>query len=173
MSTGSFGRNIQNDIQLMKEQRQCIATLSPSGGGDTIKYLRHIVSQDPLFVKYVIAVIFVESSFRSHVVSGKNAYGLMQMTQGAILDAAKFCNLPVLQDHEMLSPENGVKYGSCYLKKLYRDLEGDWTRVLVVYNSGYLGLTRFIEAGSLTNETAEYIVKVHSALHKCSDIKEM
>lgn len=131
-------------------------------------YLDHSISREKLFVKYLVAVMYVESSFRPDAVSPKDAYGIMQMTQDAVTDAADHCGLPHTDVRAMLIPTLGVQYGSCYMRKLHREMDGDWTRILIVYNAGYRALTRHIEGGTLPNETTEYLYKIHSALNRCS-----
>lgn len=131
-------------------------------------YLRSSISQDPLFVKYLVAMMYVESSFRSTVISNRDAHGLLQLTQAAVDDAADHCGLPRASVSAMHQPNLAIQYGSCYVRKLYREMDGDWTRILIVYNGGYRSLTRHLEGGIIPIETADYLFKVHSALNKCS-----
>lgn len=120
-------------------------------------------------LKYLVAMMYVESSFNPDAISSRDAYGILQLTQDAVTDAADHCGLPRTDVHAMLLPKFGVEYGSCYVRKLYREQDGDWTRILIVYNAGYKSLTRYLEGGTLPNETAEYLFRIHSSLHKCSE----
>lgn len=140
-----------------------VARLSQSG------WTSKIVSRDAEFVKLVYAVIYVESKFDPNAKSNKDAYGLMQMTAAAVIDATKHCSLrPVLDMDHMLDAKTNVQYGSCYLRKLLDETDGDIVRALVAYNGGYKALTVYDKEGNLNQETANYVLKVNQSLKKCT-----
>lgn len=140
-----------------------VARLSQSG------WTKKIISQDPSFVKLVYAVIYVESRFNPTARSHKDAYGLMQMTEPAVIDAAKHCSLRPIPDMDHLfDVKTNIQYGSCYLRKLLDETDGDTVRALVAYNGGYKALTVYDREGNLNQETANYVLKVNQALKKCT-----
>lgn len=129
-------------------------------------YKKHSRSQDDEFLEYMFSIIYVESRFNKSAISNADAYGLMQMTRGAVEEAVKHCSLRPLGDMNKLHDSaTNVKYGSCYLKKLLDEMDGDWTRTLIAYNGGYKMLQRYDNGESIVNETANYVLLVHRALN--------
>ena len=111
---------------------------------------------DSLFVRYapvvgwdwrlLAAVAFKESKFRIDALSHKNAYGLMQMTQ----DTAEKHGVT-----EDMDPENNIRAGADYLKRLKRIFAGKTTDsaeltrfVLGAYNGGEGRILEYIDAAS-------------------------
>ncbi len=116
----------------------------------------------------MFAVIFVESRFNRDALSPKQAYGLMQMTMPAVIDAAQRCNLRVPMDmSHLFDSVTNVKFGSCYLKKVLDDADGDWTRALILYNGGLRQLRKYDAGDSIVTETANYVLQVERALRLC------
>jgi hypothetical protein len=132
-------------------------------------WTKKIVSQDSEFVKLVYAVVYVESKFNPEAKSDKEAYGLMQMTSAAVIDASKHCSLrPIPDMNHLFDAKTNIQYGSCYLRKLLDETDGDTVRALVAYNGGYKALTVYDREGNLNQETANYVLKVNQALKKCT-----
>ena len=133
-------------------------------------YSRASIDKDSEFLSRMLAVIYVESAFNKKAKSSADAHGLMQMTEVAVKDAVKHCNLrPVAMDNLFDSYTN-VKYGTCYLSKLLQHVEGDWDRALVAYNGGYAQLQRYDRGETIATETANYVLKVNRAYKICSHI---
>lgn len=121
----------------------------------------------------LFAVMYVESRFRTGVISPRGAYGLMQVTVDAVADSAEYCHFPVVSNmDEMLLAQTNIKYGSCYLKKLWTETGGDLDRTLIIYNGGYRSLTFYDRGGNVPNETANYILQVRRALNICSKLEK-
>lgn len=162
-TSNSSGRKSGGNVGL----NQCIATLAQLGGIDD--YLNMRLHWNPEFVKYIIAIIAIESSFNPNAISPRNAYGLMQMTQAAVLDASSYCSIPpIYKMNKLLDPETNIKYGTCYLHMLYEMYSGDWQKILVVYNGGYFQLDKYIRGGRVATETANYVLQVHRVLAECN-----
>lgn len=123
---------------------------------------------DPVGMRYVLAVIHVESRFNPSAVSDKQAYGLMQVTEVAALDAVLSCRLPVVPMSNLLDGPTNIRYGTCYLRQALEYTGGDWTRALVMYNGGYAQLTRYDNGSSIAKETAQYILQVQTVLSNCN-----
>lgn len=109
------------------------------------------------FEAMVISVIQAESGGDPLAVSPAGAEGLMQLTSGAIVDAARFCSVPVLGNP--FDPEWNITYGSCYLHHLYQQT-GNWKDTLIIYNGGYKGLKYYNRTGKLFNETKNYLERI-------------
>lgn len=130
-------------------------------------YKRHASRKDVEFMEYMLSVIYVESRFDRNAHSNRDAMGLMQMTMPAVQDAVTHCNLrPVLDMKHLLDSATNIRYGSCYLKKILDEVDGDWTRALIIYNGGYKQLTKYNNGDTIVHETANYVLQVHRVLHE-------
>jgi soluble lytic murein transglycosylase len=130
-------------------------------------YSRASTDKDVEFRLYMLAVIYTESRFNSKAVSIADAHGLMQMTEIAVIDAAKHCNLQPVRMDNLFDSYTNVQYGTCYLAKLLGETEGDWDRALVAYNGGYVQLQRYDRGVNIASETANYVLKVKKAVKFC------
>jgi membrane-bound lytic murein transglycosylase MltF len=130
-------------------------------------YSRASTDKDVEFRLYMLAVIYTESRFDSKAVSIADAHGLMQMTELAVIDAAKHCNLRPVRMDNLFDSYTNVQYGTCYLAKLLGETEGDWDRALVAYNGGYVQLQRYDRGVNIASETANYVLKVKKAVKFC------
>lgn len=127
-------------------------------------YKKHSLRKDTEFMEYLLSVIYVESRFNKNAHSHADAIGLMQMTVPAVTDAVRHCNLKAVIDMDhLLDSATNIRYGSCYLKKLLDEVDGDWTRALIAYNGGYKQLTRYDNGETIVTETANYVLQVHRA----------
>jgi len=130
-------------------------------------YSRASTDKDVEFRLYMMGVIYTESRFDHKAVSIADAHGLMQMTELAVIDAAKHCNLQPVRMDNLFDSYTNVQYGTCYLAKLLQETEGDWDRALVAYNGGYAQLQRFDKGLNIAGETANYVLKVKRAVKFC------
>ena len=154
--------------------RECGALLMREAGktGPEIEMLSDLYSRastdkDVEFRLYMMAVIYTESRFNSKAISIADAHGLMQMTEIAVIDAAKHCNLRPVSMDNLFDSYTNVQYGTCYLAKLLGETEGDWDRALVAYNGGYVQLQRYDRGVNIASETANYVLKVKKAVKFC------
>ena len=119
-------------------------------------------------ISLVTAVIKAESGFRATVVSEKNAYGLMQVTEptaGWIESQVKLGNsLP----GALLDPAVNIGYGVWYLRYLIDKYDHE-DLALIAYNAGPGSVDRWLSEGRVTRtdlskipygETAEYLKRV-------------
>lgn len=130
-------------------------------------YTNASVDKDTEFMVYVMAMIYVESRFNKLAVSPVEARGLMQLTTPAVIDATKHCNLRPLHADKLFDSYTNVKYGTCYLRKLLDETEGDWTRALIAYNGGYLQLQKYDRGENIAGESANYVLLVNRARQLC------
>lgn len=130
-------------------------------------YALHSISKDPTFIDYVHAIAYIESGFNPKVVSPKQAYGLMQITRVAMMEAAAYCHIPVLRDMtKLLDPILNVKYSTCYLKFLMEQTD-TYLGALIMYNGGYRALASYERGSSMPNETAQYVLQVLRVRRMC------
>jgi soluble lytic murein transglycosylase-like protein len=91
--------------------------VSPKLGrtADLTLYWNHSIERDPEFLSYVYSVAYKESAFDPTAISPKQAYGLLQVTRLAMMDAAAYCRIPVLRNMaKLLDPVTNIRYGTCY-----------------------------------------------------------
>lgn len=120
------------------------------------------------FLEYSLAVMYVESRFNRNALSPKDARGLMQMTEIAVLESTRRCNLPAVNDQQRMHDSyTNVRYGTCYLGLMLEVAEGNWNEALILYNGGHRQLTRYRKGERLTQETADYVVRVNQARAVC------
>lgn len=100
--------------------------------------------------KLVAAVIRVESNFNATAVSPKGAQGLMQL-------------MPQTQKEEGVSnpflPEENIRGGVHYLRKLLDAFQGDLALTLAAYNAG-IGRVQALKAVPEIPETQHYVTKI-------------
>lgn len=132
------------------------------------------VDKSPDFLLLSTAVIAAESGFNRLAQSPMGATGLMQLTMIGAKEAAKQCRLSgdwgssdTALQLSLLSSRTNVKYGTCLLRFYLDQVKGNSILALVLYNGGYAQLTRFLETGTLTEETSKYVLRVHSFLGRC------
>lgn len=136
------------------------------------------VNAEPEFLQLVSAVASAESSMNRTAVNGgyeKGAVGLMQLTLIGAKEAEQQCPVlrPTLGESNLtlmirlLDVKDNVKYGSCLLNYYLQFTNGNVLHALVLYNGGYQQLTRLVRTGTLTTETLQYVLRVHSYLGRC------
>ena len=127
--------------------------------------------------EYIIyATIKVESGFDPDAISSAGARGLMQMMPktfewltgdehlGEHLDASK-----------LFDPEVSIRYGTYYLRYLYRKFDYNWDCTFAAYNAGEGNVSKWLAdenysdgKGNLTGipfeETKRYVRKINDAI---------
>ncbi len=145
--TFSLTRVTPRPITVDRPRRPSLARAS-----DTIDHMieREATAQgiSPALVK---AVVHAESSFHPHAVSPKGAMGLMQLMPKTALD---------LGVKNPFDPQENIRGGIHYLRKLLREFNNNITLSLAAYNAGaqqvltHNGIPPF-------QETRRYVKKVH------------
>ena len=102
---------------------------------------------DPLLIK---AIMKVESNFKVYAVSRKGARGLMQLMP----HTAKKLGVEDIYD-----PEENLRAGVMYLKKMLEKFKGDMVLALAAYNAGPLVVSRYKNIPPY-QETRIYVRKV-------------
>lgn len=158
---------------------QLIAATSPLSEKEIQRLLstfaRHSANTEPDFLKLAIAVSSAESNLNRFVQSPAGAVGLMQMTLIGAKEAERQCPVlrPTLGESStalqlrLLGLTDNVKYGTCLLDYYMKQTDNNVLHALVLYNGGYQQLTRLVNTGTLTPETTQYVLRVHSLLGRC------
>ena len=77
---------------------------------------------DPLLI---VALIHQESSFRSHVSSGKKAIGLMQLKPSTAHEIAQKLKWKTFSERDLKDPIKNVKLGIYYIAKLKKQFKSN------------------------------------------------
>ena len=114
------------------------------------RFIQESAKQFRLDPELIKAVIKVESDFNPYAVSEKGAMGLMQLMP----DTAK--EMDVVSPFE---PQENIRGGSRYIKKLIDLFDGDLRLVLAAYNAGP---TRVMAQNRIPriDETEKYVKRV-------------
>ena len=123
--------------------------------------------------KVVLAIMRVESNFKSDAVSKVNAKGLMQVLPDTAKHVAKLLNVNV-NSVDLNDPETNVKFGTYYLKYLMQNFSNMDT-VYAAYNGGIGNVNTWLKDSKYSNdgvslynipsaETKNYVDKVNKAL---------
>ena len=123
--------------------------------------------------KVVLAIMRVESNFKSDAVSKVNAKGLMQVLPDTAKHVAKLLNVNV-NSVDLNDPETNVKFGTYYLKYLMQNFINMDT-VYAAYNGGIGNVNTWLKDSKYSNdgvslynipsaETKNYVNKVNKAL---------
>lgn len=83
----------------------------------------------------IYAVVKAESGFNKNALSGKDAVGLMQLTEETALDMAKNNNIDYNRVN-LFEPELNILLGSYYLKWLLGKYDNNIRNALAAYNAG-------------------------------------
>lgn len=126
------------------------------------------VDTSPQFLKLMVAVIAAESAFNKKAKSKAKAIGLMQVTRIGSKEASVQCGLPPIRQKALYNKHKNIRYGSCLLKYYLEESKGDVMAALILYNGGYQQLTNFLDKGKVVKETANYVIRVHSFLKRCT-----
>jgi soluble lytic murein transglycosylase-like protein len=112
----------------------------------------------------VRAVIQVESGFNPRARSHKGAMGLMQLMPQTASDLG--CSDPY-------DPEQNIRAGSVYLRRLIDRYEGNEELALAAYNAGSGAVDRYGKQVPPYRETREYVKKVGSATNVDRQTKKL
>lgn len=124
------------------------------------EFQQHSAIKSGEFLGYLLSIAYVESRFNSQAKSPAGAYGLLQLTLPGAVDAALECGLPSVHPSRLLHPTWNIVYSSCLLRRYLKDAGGSWFHALILYNGGYVQLTRYNSTGVMAKETQDYVLKV-------------
>jgi len=84
----------------------------------------------------VFAVIKAESSFNPKARSGKNAIGLMQITEQTGMWGAETIGIEGFSQEDLYDPETNIRIGCWYIRQLMNEFSNRIDLVLAAYNGG-------------------------------------
>jgi len=127
-----------------------------------------------LDVEFVCAMIRTESRFNENAVSGKDAYGLMQLTENTARWGADETGLLNFSNDMLFTPDVNIDLGCWYIRKLIDQYGGDYNLALAAYNGGSGNVAKWLsdkdispDGKTLTNipfrETREFIERVNKS----------
>jgi len=114
------------------------------------KPLQQAADQFALDPHFLRAVMRTESNFRSKVVSRKGARGLMQLMP----ETAR-----ILKVQDINNPDENIKGGARYLRRLLNWYKGDRELAAAAYNAGSLAVKKYGGVPPF-KETEKYVNKV-------------
>lgn len=123
--------------------------------------------------RVVLAIMRVESNFKSDATSKVNAKGLMQVLPDTAKHVAKLLNIDV-NSIDLNDPETNIKIGTYYIKYLMKNFSNMDT-VYAAYNGGIGNVNTWLKDAKYSNdgvslynipssETKHYVTKVNKAL---------
>lgn len=121
----------------------------------------------------VLAIMRVESNFKSDATSKVNAKGLMQILPDTAKHVAKLLNIDA-NSIDLNDPETNIKFGTYYIKYLMKNFSNMDT-VYAAYNGGIGNVNTWLKDAKYSNdgvslynipssETKHYVTKVDKAL---------
>lgn len=131
-----------------------------------IKYSKEY-NLDPFLI---MAVIKTESNFQKDVVSHKDAYGLMQLTDSTAKWIAEKMKKDNFRDEDLFDPEKNIEMGCWYLDDLRKEFN-NVDLVLAAYNAGRGNVNKWLDDSEVSKdgknlhnipfgETDKYLKKV-------------
>ena len=162
---------LQEDIGPCAQELGRLAGL----GDESITHLTQVISKaapssESEFRRWLVAIGYVESRFRSAAHSPADARGTWQLTEVGAAEGADECNLPILPSwslHTLHRDEVNLRYASCLLRRYVTQTRGNWAAALTLYNGGYLQLRRYEAGRGMAEETRNYVLAVFYAKGMC------
>jgi len=114
-------------------QKMVLKQIYPLRYGNFVYKYSELYNLDPYFV---FAIIKAESNFNPRATSGKNARGLMQITDKTGRWIAWMMKLEYRENESLYDPETNIGMGCWYLCWLMKQFNNDTDLVIAAYNGG-------------------------------------
>lgn len=122
---------------------------------DLQKYVHEMSNKYSMKIELILAVMEVESNFRTDVVSKTNDYGIMQINKvnhGWLMEKFGF--------NDILDPKNNIESGVYILSELYHKYDEDPHKALMAYNYGEGGAKKRWNKGIYTSAYSRKVVSL-------------
>ncbi len=141
-----------------------------------MEYVRKYAEEYNIPEPVILAVIKVESDFKSNAESSAGACGLMQMMPSTFewLTSSEHLgeNLPA---DDLFDPETSIRYGVYYLNYLYLKFDRNWDTTFAAYNAGEGNVAKWLADPTLSDgegnlieipykETKNYVKRVNDEI---------
>lgn len=124
----------------------------PSPDWGLIQKLAKEQDLDPILV---LSLIKQESAFERDAQSSVGASGYMQLMPFTASDTE-----PDVQRRDLILPENNIRVGTKYLKKVLNKFNGNIALALAAYNSGPTTVDRWMKEGKSSQGVFEFIEQI-------------
>ncbi len=141
---------IYNESSAQRARRTAGHLLPPPS--EIALLIDHHSRQQGLSPVLVQAVVQVESGYNTRALSSKGAVGLMQLMP----DTARMLGVT-----DPYNPDENIRGGTAYLKRMLERYEGDLTLALAAYNAGPTAVDRYSDVPPY-RETRRYVEKVYT-----------
>jgi hypothetical protein len=131
----------------------------PSGGRDFANIIEQESARHGVRPELVRAVVQVESAFDPSARSAKGTMGLMQLMPGTAAE---------LNVADPFDPEQNIRDGVTYLRRLLDRFDGSEELALAAYNAGPGTVSRHGNQVPPFAETRNYLAKVRGSRHRGS-----
>lgn len=126
---------------------------------DFVPQIKEYSRQHDLDPYLVSAVIRVESGFRPHSRSTKDARGLMQIMPSTGQWVAGQMGLDEITADDLYDPTLNIMLGTWYLADLSRAFDGDVVLMLAAYNGGRGNVQRWLAEHRATTGQGEFDIE--------------
>jgi soluble lytic murein transglycosylase-like protein len=146
-------------IQMIERHFQDRRTDLPSEQIPSVaKFLYEEASFHRIDYRLALAIMAVESNFRTDAVSRAGARGIMQIRPILASFIARIGGIPYRDESDLFEPKKNVRFGLYYLAWL-RAIFKSTDEVLLAYNIGHNGAKRFLSsAGSADSRYARRVM---------------
>jgi len=114
------------------------------------EYVEKYAEENQIEKELIYAMIKAESNFKQDAVSGKKAYGLMQIIESTANEVAEELELEITKE-ELLNPETNICLGTKYFANLLKKY-GNIELALTAYNAGIGNVDKWLEEGTIKKD---------------------
>ena len=100
----------------------------------------------------IYAIMRRESAFVKDIKSPAGALGLMQLLPNTAQDIAMRLGIGKVSTYKILSPQNNVRLGTAYIKRLSHKNNGNFAASLAGYNAGPVNARRWLKNAPVTDD---------------------
>lgn len=158
-------------IVAFTQQSKVKKMLYPVKYEDSVLKYSEMYDVDP---NLVLAIIKVESKFKSDALSSKGAIGLMQIMPSTGVWASEKMKIEGFEENDLYDYDTNIHIGTWYISSLIDEFDGDIRNAVASYNGGMGNVKSWLEDESYSQdginlseipfpETSNYVEKVIKA----------